>query len=94
MTTSYSVSYPNDWEVTMLKAVVHGDKSHPVFDEWNIYVSIQDDAGGPYLEIEQDTEEYGHQKLRVDYKQFLKVAEAAKMLMHQMHIERIDLNNV
>ena len=86
-------SYPRDWEITMLKASVHGPNDHPVFGEWNTYVCVQDDAGGPYLEIEQDTDEYGTQKIRVDYKQFLKIAEAAKMLMHQLYIERAELKN-
>jgi hypothetical protein len=80
-----------EWEITMLKASIHNTKQHPVFGEWNTYVSIQDDAGGPYLEIDQETDEYGPQKIRIDYAQFLKVAEAAKMLMHQMYIEKLDL---
>lgn len=93
MSEAYSDEYPNEWEVTMLKASIHSAKQHPVFGEWNTYVSIQDDAGGPYLEIEQDTDEYGSQKIRVDYKQFLKIAEVANMLMHQLYIERAELNN-
>lgn len=79
------------WEITMLKASIHSDEQHPVFGEWNTYVSIQDDAGGPYLEIEQCTDEYGEQKIRIDYAQFLKVAEAAKILMHQMYIEKEEM---
>ena len=80
------------WAITVLKASVHSEKQNPVFGELNTYVSIEDDAGGPYLVIDQETDEYGNQKIRLDYQQFLKVADAAKMLMHQMYIESADLN--
>lgn len=33
----------------------------------------------------------GEQKIRIDYQQFLKVAEAAKILMHQMYIEKEEM---
>ncbi len=82
-----------NWETTILKVAVHDDKDNPNFGEWNTYVSVEDDAGGPYLVIEQCTDEYGQQKIRIDYAQFVKVAEAAKMLMHQMYIERTELEH-
>ncbi len=81
------------WEMTILKVSVHNEKEHPNFGEYNTYVSVEDDAGGPYLVLEQCTDEHGQQILKLDYAEFLKVAEAAKMLMHQMYIEKAEQSN-
>lgn len=85
--------YSPNWEMTILKVSIHNDKENPNFGELNTYVSVEDDAGGPYLVLEQCTDDHGEQKLRLDYNEFLKIAEAAKMLMHQFYIERAELNN-
>lgn len=76
---------------TILKVAVHRESENPVFGEGNTYVSVDDEAAGPFLVIEQDADgdnnSIGTASLRIDYEEFLAVAEAAKMLMHQLYIE-------
>ena len=83
------------YATTILKVAVHREEENPIFGEGNTYVSVDDEAGGPFLTIEQDTDGYsnsiGISKLRIDYDEFLVVAEAAKMLIHQMYIEKLGL---
>jgi hypothetical protein len=80
------------YATTILKVAVHREEESPIFGEGNTYVSVNDEAGGPFLTIEQDTDGYnnsiGTAVLRIDYEEFLVVAEAAKMLMHQLYIEQ------
>ena len=75
------------YKTTILKAVVHRETENPIFGEGNTYVSVDDEAGGPFLVIEQHDDNTENGKVRIDYEEFLAVAEAAKMLMHQMYIE-------
>ena len=75
---------------TILKIAVHRESENPVFGEGNTYVSVDDEAGGPFLTIEQDSDDSGSvgtSTISIDYEEFLAVAEAAKMLMHQLYIE-------
>ena len=74
---------------TILKVAVHEETENPVFGASNIFVSIEDDAGGPFLIIEQDGDERGTVSLRIEYQELLAVVEASKMLMHQLHIEEV-----
>jgi hypothetical protein len=76
---------------TILKVAVHRESENPIFGEGNTYVGIDDEAGGPFLTIEQDSDNdnaAGAVLLRVDYKEFIVIVEAAKMLMHQLYIEK------
>lgn len=75
------------YNTTILQVSVHCEESNPVFGEGNTYVSVDDEAGGPFLVIEQHDDNSEPGKVRMDYEEFLAVAEAAKMLMHQMYIE-------
>tara|TARA_B110000977_G_scaffold184563_1_gene248457 strand:+ start:522 stop:821 length:300 start_codon:yes stop_codon:yes gene_type:complete len=75
---------------TILKVAVHRESVNPVFGEGNTYVSIDDECGGPFILIEQDSDGSsggGTCTIRTDYEEFLAIAEAAKMLMHQLYIE-------
>ena len=79
------------YATTILKVAVHREEESPIFGEGNTYVSVDDEAGGPFLTIEQDDDHKNNtftSTLRIDYEEFLVVAEAAKMLMHQMYIEK------
>ena len=70
---------------TTLKVAVHREDVNPVFGEGVTYVSVDDEAGGPFLVIEQEDG-----SIRLDYEEFVAVAEAVKTLMHQMYIEQAD----
>jgi hypothetical protein len=76
------------YKTTILQVSVHREESNPVFGEGNTYVSVDDEAAGPFLIIEQSDDNIETGKVRMDYEEFLAVAEAAKMLMHQMYIEQ------
>ena len=76
------------YKTTILQVAIHQEESNPNFGEGNTYVSIDDEAAGPFLVIEQHDDNGEPGKLRFDYEEFLAVAEAAKMLMHQMYIEQ------
>ena len=76
------------YKTTILQVSVHREESNPVFGRGNTYVSVDDEAAGPFLTIEQHDENSESGKLRFDYEEFAAVAEAAKMLMHQMYIEQ------
>ena len=76
------------YKTTILQVAIHLEEENPVFGEGNTYVKVEDEAGGPFLVIQQsdDNEEAGI--VRMEYEEFLAVAEAAKMLMHQLYIEK------
>ena len=76
------------YKTTILQVSVHREESNPIFGEGNTYVSVEDEAGGPFLTIEQTDVVMENGKVRMDYEEFMAVAEAAKMLMHQMYIEQ------
>ena len=73
------------YATTTLKVAVHREDVNPVFGEGVTYVSVDDEAGGPFLVIEQEDG-----SIRLDYEEFVAVAEAVKTLMHQMYIEQAD----
>ena len=76
------------YKTTILQVCIHREESNPIFGEGNTYVSVDDEAGGPFLTIEQTDVVMENGKVRMDYEEFMAVAEAAKMLMHQMYIEQ------
>ena len=76
------------YKTTILQVCIHREESNPIFGEGNTYVSVDDEAGGPFLIIQQHDENSEPGKVRMDYEEFMAVAEAAKMLMHQMYIEQ------
>jgi hypothetical protein len=76
------------FKTTILQVSVHREESNPVFGEGNTYVSVDDEAGGPFLIIQQTDDDIEAGRVRMDYEEFMAVAEAAKMLMHQMYIEK------
>ena len=78
------------YKTTILQVSVHREESNPIFGEGNTYVSVDDEAAGPFLTIQQHDENSEPGKVRMDYEEFMAVAEAAKMLMHQMYIEKAE----
>jgi hypothetical protein len=83
----------NKFKTTTLKVAVHREDVNPVFGEGVTFVSVDDEAGGPFLVIEQHDDDGGSEsgKLRFDYEEFMAVAEAAKTLMYQMYIEKAEM---
>jgi|694.fasta_scaffold35270_9 hypothetical protein len=77
---------------TILKVAVHREEENPVFGEGNTFVSIEDEAAGPFIIIEQDDYE-SNRTIRIDYEELLAINEAAKMLMHQLYVEKAAMEN-
>jgi hypothetical protein len=78
------------FKTTILQVSVHREDANPVFGEGNTYVRVEDEAAGPFLIIEQHDDDVRPGTVRMEYEEFLAVAEAAKMLMHQMYIEQAE----
>jgi len=78
------------YETTILQVAVHREDVNPIFGEGVTYVRVDDEAGGPFLTIEQHDDESKNGTIRIDYQEFLAVAEAAKTLMHQVYIEKAE----
>ena len=78
----------NELKTTILQVVIHREDSNPVFGEGNTYVSVEDDAAGPFLVIKQPDYDAEMGKIQLDFDELTAVVEAAKMLMHQMYIEK------
>ena len=79
---------PMKYATTILKVAVHRETESPVFGEGNTYVSVDDEAGGPFIVLEQENDLPTPGAMRLDYDELLVVVETAKMLMHQMYIEQ------
>jgi hypothetical protein len=75
---------------TIIKVAIHREEENPVFGEGNTFVSIDDEAAGPFIIIEQDDYE-SNKNIRIDYEELLAINEAAKMLMHQLYVEKADM---
>lgn len=78
------------YQQTILQVSIHREGNNPFFGEGNTYVSIDDEAGGPFVVIEQHEDVMKEGVVRLDYQEFLQVAKAAEMLMHQMTIEELE----
>lgn len=81
----------SEFKTTILQIVVHREEDNPVFGENNTYVSIDDETSGPFLVIQQLNETSESGKVKFDYTEFIAVTEAAKLLMHQLYIEKADV---
>ena len=66
---------------TPLTYAVHNETDSPVFGESTTHVSVDDEAGGPFIVLKQDYEPLGEQKLRLDLDELIAVTEAAKKLI-------------
>ena len=77
------------FKTTILQVCVHREDTNPIFGEGNTYVRVDDEAGGPFVVLQQQ-DDARNGTVRFDYEEFLAVAEAAKMLMHQMYIEQAE----
>lgn len=74
---------------TIMSVSVHNKAVNPIYGEFNVVVSVEDEGAGPFLVLEQSTDDGANQKIRVDYDELLAVVQAAKMLMEQTYIEKV-----
>lgn len=71
---------------TIIKVAIHRDTENPVFGESNTFISIDDEAAGPFIVIEQCNDYNNNKSIRVDFEELEAIFEASKMLMNQAHI--------
>ena len=83
----------NKYKTTILQVSIHREDSNPMFGEGNTYVKVEDEAGGPFIVLEQADDFIKNGTIRLDYEEFQAVVEAAKMLMHQMYNEKAALES-
>ena len=86
-----------EYATTILKVAIHRTDENPVFGESTTYVKVDDEGGGPFLVITQDKTQFHNKdenELRVEYEELVAIAEAGKMLMHQMYIENAHFDAV
>ena len=74
---------------TIVSVSVHHKDVNPIFGESNVVVRVEDEGGGPFLVLEQITADSTDQSIRLDYDEFLAVAQVAKMLLEQTYIEKV-----
>jgi hypothetical protein len=74
---------------TITSISVHNKAVNPIFGEFNVVVRVEDEGAGPFLVLEQNTDDLANQSIRLDYDEFLAVAQAVKMLLEQTYIEKV-----
>ena len=80
-----------NYKTTTLKVAIHHESENPVFGEGNIFVSIEDEAAGPFIIVEQNDSYNTDRNLRLEYEELLAVTAAAKMLMEQEYVKKSDI---
>ena len=85
-----------NYKTTILKVAIHHESENPVFGEANIFVSIEDEAAGPFIIVEQNDSYSTDKNLRLEYEELLAITDAAKMLMEQEYVKKsnIEFNSV
>ena len=71
------------YETTTLKIVVHHKETNPIYDESCTFVSLDDEAGGLFLVIEQQSEDAKAGTIRLDPNEVDVVYNACKKLLNQ-----------
>ena len=70
---------------TITSITVHHPDSSPIFGEQITRVSIDDDAGGWFIKLEQDTDMGGSQVIRIDPDEFEEISKAVSKLLKQAY---------
>lgn len=69
---------------TILKISVHPEGENPVFGERSTHVFIEDEAGGPYIKIQQCNDNSENSIISVnDIEELNAIVDAAKELLKQ-----------
>ena len=79
----------NKYVTTIMSVSVHNKAVNPIYGEFNVVVHVEDEGAGPFLVLEQSTDDSANQKIKLDYDELLAVTQAAKMLMGQTYIGKV-----
>ncbi len=66
---------------TTLSIAVHRADANPVFGEGTTHVSLQDDAGGPFIELPQFDYGLDAGHVKFDLEELVEITEVAKRLI-------------
>lgn len=72
---------------TITKVSIHPVGDNPLFGEGATHVSLEDEAGGPFIIIEQIHDNIEPGIIRVDMDELTQIVDAAKMLMAQPGVQ-------
>jgi len=74
------MSKPSKLKVTPITYAVHCEGKNPIYSERVIHVSIEDEAGGPFIVLKSLDQEMG-KELRIDPDEMEIVFKAARQLL-------------
>lgn len=73
--------------ITPIKLCVHMKKANPIFGEQVTYVSLDDEAAGPFIVLEQDNEDVqGISKIKLDFDEIPMLLKAIEQLQKAAEI--------
>jgi len=69
--------------IAKVSAITLLDEGKPIFDEDATTVRIEDDAAGPFLVIEQSSEEHGEQSIRLCFNEIQPLYDTMEKLRQE-----------
>lgn len=66
-------------KLTVTEITIHAENESPIFGELATKVSVDDEGGGPFLRVTQDTED-GHVGIRMDFNEVEYLVQAINIL--------------
>lgn len=71
------------YKTTILKVAVHTQDMNPVYGETATHISIDDEAGGPFLVLSQCHDEIKPGEVRLNFEELDEIYRASKELISQ-----------
>lgn len=72
-------------EKTILKVAIHRELENPVFDRGVIHVSLEDEAGGAFIKIEEMTDSTNNNSISIEREMIKPLFNACEELIRQKH---------
>jgi hypothetical protein len=71
------------YKATILSISVHPDNENPVFGERSTHITVDDEAGGPFLKLIQCNDQITSGEIRVDFGEMEVIYATSKILSSQ-----------
>lgn len=75
-----------DYELTMTAVVIHSRGTNPLFGEGILRIRLDDEAGGPFLVLEQEIDGEENE-IRLDFEEIPLIVRAANLLQQQKGLQ-------
>ena len=69
------------YKTTVLKVSVHQEGESPLLDESATHVSLEDDGGGPFIQLLQNSADFEQGRVRLELDELEPVAAACRALI-------------